>query len=704
MLALLLLVAGCGNSGGSGQAEDLVDASADGAPDAAGDAAADLGSDPRAEDSATDAAGDAPADVAPSETVADAPPDAAGDSQPDQPGDLAADTLADPDANVPDQEGVDLLQDLSSDIPGQDQLADISGDDAASDISGELPPVCTDTDPDPCVASAPDGNGGCAPLPLTGPSCDDSNPCTGQDTCAAGVCQPGQPLCECQSDSDCAPLEDGTLCNGSLMCDLSSWPYSCVLDADTVVECPEAPGPDAFCFTPQCDPATGDCSLLPANTGKACFDGNACTVGDHCTPDGCKSYFEAACDASAPGVVGTCDPVLGCLFSTPQCGNLIVEAGEECDEGLPNPPGSECTAACQTLGSLVSHPFQVTDMDATYDGSVIVTSHDYQLGPRVQCFGPDRTPKGDPKLWLTLPDGLSKNSDPPRIAASGAGKVALAGWRHYTVDSDAMSRRLTLRLLNLDCTVASDLIEVSPDYIDEFWDMDIDDLGWSAVAWMHPLGHPKVRFFSPAGVEEMAGPELAGGECAFGVHTALSPVGNGGIVTCQGHTTSIWAWTFDASGQLVASAVDVPGAQGHSSWYDSHTVLASAGGQFLVAWTEAWSSTIWYTTLGWDGSLIHTGKLFQIVDPTPFCYDMYRWYNNKNNVLNGRFIVPFVDTGDCFAKDHHGVAFIPVDDPAEVSILSLPEKMQTLAFDARGGNYLLNKDWQAVVNSVVLPQ
>ncbi len=47
------------------------------------------------------------------------------------------------------------------------------------------------------------------------PPCDDLDPCTAGDGCAAGQCQPGKVhACVCTKQSDCDGLEEGNLCNG----------------------------------------------------------------------------------------------------------------------------------------------------------------------------------------------------------------------------------------------------------------------------------------------------------------------------------------------------------------------------------------------------------------------------------------------------------------------------------------------------------
>lgn len=56
-----------------------------------------------------------------------------------------------------------------------------------------------------------------------GTDCDDNNPCTVEDSCAGGLCQPGTwdydlPGCGCGQDSDCASYNDDDQCTGEWFC------------------------------------------------------------------------------------------------------------------------------------------------------------------------------------------------------------------------------------------------------------------------------------------------------------------------------------------------------------------------------------------------------------------------------------------------------------------------------------------------------
>ena len=119
--------------------------------------------------------------------------------------------------------------------------------------------------------------GTCATWPAQdGSACDDWNPCTSLDVCQEGVCVGGQSECQCTSDGDCAVLEDGDLCNGTLRC----MGNSCVLDPNTAVTC-NTTG-DTLCQFTVCDPATGQCVPQAAEDGRVCDDQNPCSDPDLC--------------------------------------------------------------------------------------------------------------------------------------------------------------------------------------------------------------------------------------------------------------------------------------------------------------------------------------------------------------------------------------------------------------------------------------
>jgi len=59
----------------------------------------------------------------------------------------------------------------------------------------------------PCLSSACDaGTGQCVTNPLSGPLCDDGDPCTQKDQCEMGKCQGGPAITSCVSNDKCCPV------------------------------------------------------------------------------------------------------------------------------------------------------------------------------------------------------------------------------------------------------------------------------------------------------------------------------------------------------------------------------------------------------------------------------------------------------------------------------------------------------------------
>jgi len=203
----------------------------------------------------------------------------------------------------------------------------------------EEPSACLDRKCDPatgdCKTQAAVGDGG-APVP-----CDDDDPCTVGDECANGKCNPGKvDTCSCASNADCAKLEDGDACNGTLYCDKASSPPTCKLNPATVVACPTIG--DTSCLRNVCYPVSGLCQAAPVEKTKTiCADPDkktdcvakllgpgdpvpkpvTCDDGDECTSgEGCKG-------GTCAGGTDTC----GCL-ETADCAKK--EDGDLCNGTL----------------------------------------------------------------------------------------------------------------------------------------------------------------------------------------------------------------------------------------------------------------------------------------------------------------------------------------------------------------------------------
>ena len=176
-------------------------------------------------------------------------------------------------------------------------------------------------DANPCTADLCNDESGCYHEPSSG-SCDDGDPCTSGDFCAAGKCQPGpEDACDkCTGDEECAPYDDGNLCNGLMAC----VDETCKLKPGSAVVCDTAG--DTQCVHNLCDPATGECALVPVGPGAACSDGDACTKNDVCLDGECVGEA-IECDDENQCTLDTCDTQAGCVH-TP--GTAPCDDGDAC--------------------------------------------------------------------------------------------------------------------------------------------------------------------------------------------------------------------------------------------------------------------------------------------------------------------------------------------------------------------------------------
>jgi hypothetical protein len=185
------------------------------------------------------------------------------------------------------------------------------GDHCEAGVCVGNPVLCDDSNP--CTDDSCDGLGGCK-FQANSAGCDDGDPCTVADSCKNQVCGGVAVSCDCQADEDCAALEDGDLCNGTLVCAKGKFPYLCVVKAGSEVECPPpAAGPGAACQEASCDGVTGKCGIVPAHEGFACDDGNLCTVGEACAEGKCQGGVGPNCSDDNPCTDDLCVPGEGCL-------------------------------------------------------------------------------------------------------------------------------------------------------------------------------------------------------------------------------------------------------------------------------------------------------------------------------------------------------------------------------------------------------
>ncbi len=231
------------------------------------------------------------------------------------------------------------------------------------------PVVCDDDNP--CTADSCDITGGCLFDNIVAP-CDDGNPCTAGDLCGDGACAGTAIACDCSDDVDCLQFDDGNLCTGTLVCDTTQLPYQCIVDLETIVECPEPEGVDAPCLMAQCNGETGECDEVPVHEGFACQTGDQCIVGEVCAAGVCGGGIALNCADDNPCTDDSCDPNSGCL-------NL--PNSEECFDGDYCTIGDYCAdALCQP-----GEPADCDDQNLCTDDSCEAASGCHHLANAADC-------------------------------------------------------------------------------------------------------------------------------------------------------------------------------------------------------------------------------------------------------------------------------------------------------------------------------
>jgi len=179
---------------------------------------------------------------------------------------------------------------------------------------------CNDLNPctqDYCDIGHPDAvqGTGCVHEALTG-SCDDSNPCTVNDTCADGQCTG-----DVNVGGSCT---DGDLCTTGETCQEDG---SC--GAGAAVDCVDS-NP---CTEDLCDPLQG--CRFPPDIGKSCDDEDKCTITDVCDADGRCAGTPKECQPADLCKDGTCDEDTGeCVVVTRDCDDHNPCTDDSCDSAV----------------------------------------------------------------------------------------------------------------------------------------------------------------------------------------------------------------------------------------------------------------------------------------------------------------------------------------------------------------------------------
>ena len=273
-----------------------------------------------------------------------------------------------------------------------------TGGDAA-DVSPVDDAVGCDTN-HPCpVATAPCTTnecaaGECVASVTADAPCDDDNVCTTADKCGqAGACVGiDSGTCECQADADCS--DDGDLCNGVPICDLSN--HTCTVPASSVVKCP--PTAQDACRTDACDPTSGECVVVDVADKLPCDDNNPCTGSDRCKSGACEGVGSCECQntTDCPNDADLCNGALYCDKDTlpfvcrlnpatvVDCPDLNDDPciGSACNPALGECEPSNTASACDVDGSKCT-------VDACKDGTCVAGSSTCACAKNADCDSQD---------------------------------------------------------------------------------------------------------------------------------------------------------------------------------------------------------------------------------------------------------------------------------------------------------------------------
>jgi hypothetical protein len=234
----------------------------------------------------------------------------------------------------------------------------------------------------PCTTATCAG-GACGTAVAVGVACDDGNPCTTNDTCAAdGQCRGTPVVCtakdSCHDAGVCSQetgqcshpsRPDGSGCNGGDACSTGD---TCQAGRCVAGEAVVCDAQDECHVAGVCDPATGTCSNRNAPDGTGCGDDNACTTGDTCQAGVCRPGAPVTCPS--PEVCQqsvSCNPQSGACDTTNKpdgtlcgantaCAHDICQSGQ-CVRDVPKPAGTACndatsctqSDACDGAGSCI---------------------------------------------------------------------------------------------------------------------------------------------------------------------------------------------------------------------------------------------------------------------------------------------------------------------------------------------------------------
>lgn len=231
-----------------------------------------------------------------------------------------------------------------------------------------------------CLDEGDEGPGGClacvpgasktewSPVADDTPCDADSDPCTQDDACKSGICQPG-PLFECSDEYECTDDVCVAGEGGELGCESTVKADRCLIE-QTCYDAGDG-HPDVQCFV--CDPGQ-DSGAWTAQSAVPCDnDGSGCTVGDSCDNGVCKAGPPADCDDGISCTQDLCQPsgTTGFVCDNPTESGWCNVGGVCAEQGETNPqnPCEFCnTSASNSEWSLLPND-SVCDADG--DGCTV---------------------------------------------------------------------------------------------------------------------------------------------------------------------------------------------------------------------------------------------------------------------------------------------------------------------------------------------
>ena len=254
----------------------------------------------------------------------------------------------------------------------------------------------TTTEEDTVMADIGDASdaaqGPCAGEP-DGADCDDGDPCTLEDKCAAGSCV-GAVNDPCESEDSCMAgtcikgegcrydaVDDGTTCSIACFGEATCISGKCEVNAESKIECPE-PGDGQPCVAELlCDPATGQCTKeVLAPQGTSCdSDSNLCTY-ETCDAEGTCENTGKINECTTEKSDEPCQ-LWACSKKTGECQTNGFAGEISCDDGNACTSNDTCNQDEFKFVSCIGNPISVDDNnpctnDSCVDGQVLHTPID----------------------------------------------------------------------------------------------------------------------------------------------------------------------------------------------------------------------------------------------------------------------------------------------------------------------------------------